>query len=82
MTDFVMGARVVCSDGFCGEVKRTILDPAARTVVLRSGRLVAYDELVIATGASAGPSTRIFAGGGSSNWARAPLIRRASSCFS
>ncbi len=32
MTDFVMGARVICSDGFCGEVKRTILDPAARTV--------------------------------------------------
>jgi hypothetical protein len=32
MTEFVMGARVICSDGFCGEVKRTILDPAARTV--------------------------------------------------
>jgi sporulation protein YlmC with PRC-barrel domain len=32
MTEFVMGAKVVCSDGFCGEVKRTILDPAARTV--------------------------------------------------
>ena len=32
MTEFVMGARVLCSDGFCGEVKRTILDPAARTV--------------------------------------------------
>jgi sporulation protein YlmC with PRC-barrel domain len=32
MTEFVMGARVICSDGYCGEVKRTILDPAARTV--------------------------------------------------
>src|SRR5215831_16381422 len=32
MTEFVMGARVVCSDRHCGEVKRTILDPAARTV--------------------------------------------------
>ena len=32
MTEFVMGARVICSDGHCGEVKRTILDPAARTV--------------------------------------------------
>ena len=32
MAEFVMGARVICSDGYCGEVKRTILDPAARTV--------------------------------------------------
>ena len=32
MTEFVMGARVVCSDGYCGEVMRTVLDPAARTV--------------------------------------------------
>ena len=32
MTEFVMGAKVICSDGHCGEVKRTILDPAARTV--------------------------------------------------
>jgi len=32
MAEFVMGARVICSDGICGEVRRTILDPAARTV--------------------------------------------------
>jgi hypothetical protein len=32
MTEFSLGARASCSDGFCGEVRRTILDPAARTV--------------------------------------------------
>jgi len=32
MAEFVMGAKVSCSDGFCGDVKRTIIDPAARTV--------------------------------------------------
>jgi sporulation protein YlmC with PRC-barrel domain len=32
MAEFVMGAKVTCSDGVCGEVRRTILDPAARTV--------------------------------------------------
>ena len=30
--EFTMGARASCTDGFCGEVRRTILDPAARTV--------------------------------------------------
>ena len=30
--EFTMGARVSCTDGFCGEVRRTILDPAAGTV--------------------------------------------------
>jgi sporulation protein YlmC with PRC-barrel domain len=32
MTEFTMGARASCSDGYCGVVSRTILDPAARTV--------------------------------------------------
>jgi hypothetical protein len=31
-TEFILGARASCSDGPCGEVIRTILDPAARTV--------------------------------------------------
>jgi sporulation protein YlmC with PRC-barrel domain len=30
--EFTMGARASCTDGFCGEVRRTILDPAAGTV--------------------------------------------------
>ena len=30
--EFLMGARASCSDGFCGEVRRTILDPVALTV--------------------------------------------------
>jgi len=32
MAEFTLGARASCSDGFCGVVSRTILDPAARTV--------------------------------------------------
>jgi hypothetical protein len=32
MAEFTLGARASCSDGFCGEVRRTIIDPAARTV--------------------------------------------------
>jgi sporulation protein YlmC with PRC-barrel domain len=32
MTEFTLGARASCSDGVCGVVSRTILDPAARTV--------------------------------------------------
>jgi hypothetical protein len=32
MAEFTLGARANCSDGFCGVVSRTILDPAARTV--------------------------------------------------
>jgi PRC-barrel domain len=31
-TEYTMGARANCSDGFCGEVTRMIIDPAARTV--------------------------------------------------
>jgi hypothetical protein len=31
-TEFTLGARASCSDGPCGEVIRTILDPAAKTV--------------------------------------------------
>lgn len=30
--EFTLGTRANCSDGACGEVTRTILDPAARTV--------------------------------------------------
>src|SRR2546430_13650657 len=32
MAEFTLGARASCSDGICGVVSRTILDPAARTV--------------------------------------------------
>jgi sporulation protein YlmC with PRC-barrel domain len=30
--EFTIGARASCSDGFCGEVRRIIIDPAAQTV--------------------------------------------------
>lgn len=30
--EYILGAKANCSDGFCGEVSRTIIDPAARTV--------------------------------------------------
>jgi sporulation protein YlmC with PRC-barrel domain len=58
MTEFSLGAKVSCLDGFCGEVRRTILDPATRTVThlvveprrdKAQGRLVPL-ELVDATG--------------------------------
>ena len=32
MAEFTLGAGVSCSDGFCGELVRTILDPATRTI--------------------------------------------------
>jgi hypothetical protein len=56
MAEFTLGARANCSDGFCGVVSRTILDPAARTVTHLAigprhgagGRLVPID-LVEAT---------------------------------
>jgi sporulation protein YlmC with PRC-barrel domain len=57
--EFTMGARASCSDGFCGVVSRTILDPAARTVThlviepshaKGEGRLVPI-QLADATGA-------------------------------
>jgi sporulation protein YlmC with PRC-barrel domain len=32
MAEFTLGVTAHCSDGVCGEVSRTILDPAARTV--------------------------------------------------
>ena len=32
MTEYALGAAASCTDGSCGEVTRTILDPAARTV--------------------------------------------------
>jgi sporulation protein YlmC with PRC-barrel domain len=49
MAEFAMGAKVSCSDGFCGEVRRTILDPAARTVthlVIQPGHHNAEGRLV------------------------------------
>jgi sporulation protein YlmC with PRC-barrel domain len=58
MAEFTLGARASCSDGFCGEVRRAILDPATRTVThlvierrhwKADGRLVPI-ELVDATG--------------------------------
>jgi hypothetical protein len=56
MAEFTLGARANCSDGFCGVVSRTILDPVARTVTHLAigprhgagGRLVPID-LVEAT---------------------------------
>lgn len=32
MTEYTLGATASCTDGFCGVVSRTILDPAARAV--------------------------------------------------
>jgi sporulation protein YlmC with PRC-barrel domain len=32
MEEFTLGARASCPDGFCGVVRGTIVDPAARTV--------------------------------------------------
>jgi sporulation protein YlmC with PRC-barrel domain len=57
MTEFTLGIRASCSDGFCGVVSRTILDTDARTVTHlvigprrgAGGRLVPVD-LVEATG--------------------------------
>ena len=58
MVEFEMGAKASCSDGSCGEVRRTILDPATLTVThlvieprhdRAKGRLVPL-ELVDATG--------------------------------
>ena len=48
-TEFTMGARASCSDGPCGEVIRTILDPVARTVthlVIQPGRHAEDGRLV------------------------------------
>jgi hypothetical protein len=48
-TEFTLGARASCSDGSCGEVIRTILDPAARTVthlVIQPGHHAADGRLV------------------------------------
>jgi hypothetical protein len=51
-TEFTIGARASCSDGHCGEVRRLIIDPAARTVThlviepghrKQPGRLVPVD---------------------------------------
>jgi hypothetical protein len=58
-TEFTIGARASCSDGFCGEVTRLITDPAALTVthlVIQPkhkkyhGRLVPLDLVDTTTG--------------------------------
>jgi len=57
--EFKLGARASCSDGHCGEVSRTILDPASRSVThlviehkhqSGSGRLVPIDLVDTAGG--------------------------------
>lgn len=58
MAEFTLGARASCSDGSCGVVSRTILDPAARTVTHlmigprhgEGGRLVPLDLVEVAAG--------------------------------
>ena len=58
MAEFTLGVRASCSDGFCGVVSRTILDPAARTVTHlvvgprhgEGGRLVPLDLVEAAAG--------------------------------
>ena len=58
-TEFRIGAKASCSDGFCGEVTRMIIDPAARTVThlviepkhrKQHGRLVPLELIDTATG--------------------------------
>jgi hypothetical protein len=57
--EFVIGARASCSDGFCGELSRVILDPADHTVTHlviepkhrgEPGRLVPIDLAGISAG--------------------------------
>jgi hypothetical protein len=59
MTEFTLGARASCSDGFCGELIRTILDPVTRTIThlvieprhkKADGRLVPLDLVDAADG--------------------------------
>lgn len=59
MTEFTLGARASCSDGFCGELSRTILDPATRTIThlvieprhkKAEGRLVPLELVEVAGG--------------------------------
>jgi hypothetical protein len=58
-TEYTLGARASCPDGDCGEVIRTILDPAARTVThlvieprhhSEGGRLVPVELIEAAAG--------------------------------
>jgi sporulation protein YlmC with PRC-barrel domain len=47
--DFVIGTDVACSDGKCGQLRRVVLDPVARTLthlVVESGRPRGIDRLV------------------------------------
>jgi hypothetical protein len=78
MTEFTLGARASCSDGACGVVSGTILDPAARTVthlVIESqhgtgGRLVPAEEVLADTWSGAGDYSSIGMGLGH----RTPLV--------
>ena len=57
-TEFAIGAKASCSDGPCGEVRRIVIDPAARTVTHlviepgheQPGRLVPVDLVDAAPG--------------------------------
>jgi sporulation protein YlmC with PRC-barrel domain len=49
MTEFTLGARASCTDGYCGLVRRTVIDPAAGTIT----------HLVIEPGHHHGPSGRL-----------------------
>jgi hypothetical protein len=58
-TEFTIGAEASCSDGFCGEVTRMIIDPATRTLThlviepkhhRDRGRLVPIELVETATG--------------------------------
>jgi sporulation protein YlmC with PRC-barrel domain len=46
MEEFTLGARASCPDGFCGVVRGTIVDPAARTVTHEFGRLDPAEKVV------------------------------------
>ena len=58
-TEFTIGAKASCSDGFCGEVTRIIVNPVARTVThlviepkhrRHNGRLVPVELVDTVTG--------------------------------
>ena len=83
MAEFTLGTRASCSDGFCGEVRRAILDPDTRTVThlvieprhwKANGRLVPI-ELVDATGGRSGCAAASPSSSGLSR-PRRPMWRR------
>jgi sporulation protein YlmC with PRC-barrel domain len=57
-TEFVIGSRVACRDGDCGELRRVVIDPVARAIThlvveprhrRRGGRLVPIDRVASST---------------------------------